>query len=355
MSQGYKVVTRKLADGTIKKYYYDRATGQPVDPDKPAPKQRQAVVKAPPPRAPKPELPKLPASAEPVTSARLFNAPPNTMGWLMKEYWHQPSTKRLTADARLIYERAMLHFAPLKNIPVEQVKRRHIAKMYGDLTDRIGMANQFLTFARVLFSFAIERDLIEFNPASHIRRVKGGHWDAWAEEDIETWMAAVDRHPPMVHLGFLIALHTGMRQGDIVSLRWSQYDGQAIRYTPNKTKKKVGRVLRVPVTPELKEALDEAKRTANGLTIISKSTGEPMTTRNFRMQIMNAALRVGCKAAPVHGLRKSAAIRLAQAGASTHEIMSITGHSSMGMVELYTQAVSQEQLAERAIARLRAK
>jgi integrase len=54
---------------------------------------------------------------------------------------------------------------------------------------------------------------------------------------------------------------------------------------------------------------------------------------------------------PPHGLRKAACRRLAEAGCSTLEIMSITGHRNLKEVETYVQAVNQKRLARAAIAK----
>jgi integrase len=54
----------------------------------------------------------------------------------------------------------------------------------------------------------------------------------------------------------------------------------------------------------------------------------------------------------VHGLRKLAAANLAEAGCSTLEIAAITGHASLGMVQLYTKSADQERMATAAIVRL---
>jgi integrase len=50
-----------------------------------------------------------------------------------------------------------------------------------------------------------------------------------------------------------------------------------------------------------------------------------------------------------HGLRKAISRRLAEAGKSPHEIMSVTGHSTLKEVERYTRAASQKLLARRAL------
>jgi integrase len=53
-----------------------------------------------------------------------------------------------------------------------------------------------------------------------------------------------------------------------------------------------------------------------------------------------------------HGLRKAAARRLAEAGASALQIAAITGHQTLAEVSRYTASAEQERLAEDAMAKL---
>jgi integrase/recombinase XerD len=54
-----------------------------------------------------------------------------------------------------------------------------------------------------------------------------------------------------------------------------------------------------------------------------------------------------------HGLRKAIAARLAERGATAHEIMAITGHQSLEEVERYTRAARKAQLADSAMSKLK--
>lgn len=56
--------------------------------------------------------------------------------------------------------------------------------------------------------------------------------------------------------------------------------------------------------------------------------------------------------AAAHGLRKAAARRLAEAGASAHEIMAVTGHRTLKEVERYTRTAAMKGLATSAMARI---
>jgi integrase len=56
---------------------------------------------------------------------------------------------------------------------------------------------------------------------------------------------------------------------------------------------------------------------------------------------------------PSHGLRKATAAALAEAGASTHEIAAVTGHTSLEEIERYTRAARKKKLADAAMAKLK--
>ncbi|MEM1102375.1 MAG: tyrosine-type recombinase/integrase, partial [Pseudomonadota bacterium] len=53
-----------------------------------------------------------------------------------------------------------------------------------------------------------------------------------------------------------------------------------------------------------------------------------------------------------HGLRKCAAVRMAEAGATTAELMAVFGWSSASQAELYTKAAERARLADRAATKL---
>ncbi|MEE4117684.1 MAG: tyrosine-type recombinase/integrase [Paracoccaceae bacterium] len=53
-----------------------------------------------------------------------------------------------------------------------------------------------------------------------------------------------------------------------------------------------------------------------------------------------------------HGLRKACARRLAEAGATAHEIMAVTGHKTLAEVQRYTETATREGLADTAMGKL---
>jgi integrase len=65
-------------------------------------------------------------------------------------------------------------------------------------------------------------------------------------------------------------------------------------------------------------------------------------------------LQIGMDGYSVHGLRKNAAVTLAEVGCEPHEIMAITGHKTLAMITHYTKRANQKRLADRAMEKWKA-
>ena len=91
----------------------------------------------------------------------------------------------------------------------------------------------------------------------------------------------------------------------------------------------------------------------NHVTIVNTHYGRPFTVDGFgqwmRDAITSAGLPLDCKP---HGLRKTAGRRLAEAGCSANEIMSVLGHKSLAEAERYTREADQEKLSTAAFLKL---
>lgn len=113
---------------------------------------------------------------------------------------------------------------------------------------------------------------------------------------------------------------------------------------------KTGTPLSLPVRAELAEIV--AATPSGNLTLLTTKTGKPYGGNDFSDQFRDwcdaAGLPSNCS---IHGLRKAAARRLAEAGCSAHEIASITGHKTLKEVERYTLSAEQARLARQAMAR----
>jgi len=117
------------------------------------------------------------------------------------------------------------------------------------------------------------------------------------------------------------ALWSGQRQGDLLRLPWSEYDGRCFRLRQSKT----GRRIVVPVGKPLRILLKRTKRRCP--MILTTTRGKPWTSDGFRTSWGKACTAAGIKGLAFHDLRGSAVVRLALADATVPKIATFTGHS----------------------------
>ena len=173
--------------------------------------------------------------------------------------------------------------------------------------------------ARVL-SWAKDRGKITVNPCERGGRVyHGTRVDfVWSVDDEAAFL---EHAPAHLHLPLLLALWTGQRQGDLLRLPWSAYDGSTIRLQQSKT----GARVVIPVAAPLKAALDAARK--HGPIILTSANARPWTEGGFRASWWLACKKAGIVGVTFNDLRGTAVTRLALVGCSEAEIATTTGHS----------------------------
>lgn len=202
------------------------------------------------------------------------------------------------------------------------------------------------TLARVL-SYAKDGGRITVNPCERGGRLySGGRADKiWTEGDLGKMFAVV---PKEIRRIIMVAIWTGQREGDILRLGWSNYDGKHIRLKQSKG----GRRVTIPVSSILKAELNEIKKA--GTVMLLNTRGRPWTPGGFRASFRKLQARAGIKGLTFHDFRGTAVVRLAIAGCTVPEIAAITGHSLKDVEAILDKHYLGRdiQLAENAIRKL---
>ena len=177
----------------------------------------------------------------------------------------------------------------------------------------------WVTLARVL-SIAKDRGRITVNPCERGGRIyKANRTERiWGETEVAKVIAVASSE---MKLALMLALWTGQSQGDLLRLRWSDYDGQRFRLTRGKT----GQAIVVRAGEPLRELLSGTK--PSGPRILTNTRGTPWTSDGFRASWRKLCKRAGVVGLSFHDLRGSAVTRLALAGCTPPEIASVTGHA----------------------------
>ena len=200
---------------------------------------------------------------------------------------------------------------------------------------------------RGLFRWAVETQMVKVDPTVGIKNPKPsrtGGYRPWTEEDV----AAYEKRWPVgtrQRVWLDVLLYTGLRRGDAVRLgRQHVRDGVATIKT-----EKTDTEVTLPILPVLAETL--AAGPCGDLAFIAGSRGQPMAKKTFSNEF-----QIACRAASVpgsaHGVRKIAATRAANAGATVAQLEAIFGWSGGRMAALYTRAADRRRLSMEAMTKL---
>lgn len=106
--------------------------------------------------------------------------------------------------------------------------------------------------------------------------------------------------------------------------------------------------LELPIHPRLKTSLETVP--SGQLLFLTTQAGAGFTAGEFGNWFRETRRSAGIENRSAHGLRKSAATRLADAGYTEAQIKAVTGHTTSKEVERYTKARDQRLLAQGAFA-----
>jgi integrase len=309
--RGINRVTKRLADGTPRTYWYAWKGGPPL--------------------CGKPGTPEFVACYNEAISHKV--APPRgTLLSVLQQYQASADFRALAKSTRRSYVALITRIEKrFGDFPLSALTDRRSRGIFMGWRDKLAASAgrrqadyAWTVLARVL-SWSFNRGLVAANPCERGGRLYRGGGRAekiWTAPDEAAFL---ERAPAHLHLALLLALWTGQRQGDLLRLPWSSYDGTHIRPRQRKTGARV--VIRVGAP--LKAALDATPKRST--IILTNSDGKPWTSDGFR-----ASWTKGCKAAGVVGvtfndLRGTAVTRLALAGCTEAEIATISGHSLRGV------------------------
>jgi integrase len=203
---------------------------------------------------------------------------------------------------------------------------------------------------RGLMAYAYSTRIVDADPTAGYRpleRIKDrGGFTTWTDDDVAAFEA---RHPvgSKARLALALLLYTGQRRGDVVLLGRQHARGDILSLTQHKTGARVA----IPVLPELRRVLDSSE--LGDLTFLVTSFGRAFTAAGFGGWFRRRCNEAGLPGLSAHGLRKCAATRFADNGATAHELMAWFGWSTLREAERYTRAADRERLARRAAAKLR--
>jgi integrase len=303
--RGLNSITKKLADGTRRTYWYAWKGGPPLRGE--------------------PGTPEFVASYN-EAAARKVVEPQGMLLAVLQGYQASAEFNGLAARTRFDYiTKIKIIEAAFGDFPLSALSDRRTRGVFMAWRDKLAAKSRrqadyaWQVFARIL-SWGHNRGLVLANPCARGGRLyRGSRADKiWTADDEAAFLKSAPAH---FHLPLLLALWTGQRQGDLLRLPWSAYDGTHIRLRQGKT----GARVVLPVGAPLKAALDAT--TKYSPLILTNSLRRPWTSHGFQTSWRIAATKAGIVGVTFHDLRGTAVTRLAVVGCTEAEIATITGHS----------------------------
>lgn len=287
------------------------------------------------------------AAMEGQTVVKAAQAPAGSISAAIAAYYGSAQFRALAKITQSTYRNTLERFRKdYGTLPLAGMRTQDVNRILADMTP--GAALHLRKRLNQIFEFASSIGLCTGNPvkdATRIkRRTKG--YRTWSEADIKDYRAHWGEDTPQ-RLAMEVLLYTGLRRADAVRIGWRHVVEDRIEIAASKT----GAELSIPIHEELWRFIKDRPRTDS--TFIITAYGEPRSEKAFTGFISDAARDAGIdgQASP-HGLRKAACRRLADAGASAHEIMSITGHTKLDEILTYTKAAEQKRLSKAAMTKM---
>jgi integrase len=283
---------------------------------------------------------------------------PPSLGWFIEKYlasdFFKPESRQAYAEGtRYNYRKhldllkARLGGGILVDLDQEAVEvySAEVAREHGPSAgdDQIATISNLWEFAKGFREFKRNGRI---NPTTRITRHYQhdgeGHL-VWPEDVIEKFDSDCPAHLQFVRMG----LHyTGQRGGDVVAMKWTDFDGKRIYVVQEKTGKKLW--LNCP--KPLLVALKREQRKTNREYIFHHAYDAPFANaQTLSHAIRNRLHALGFKDYVMHGLRKNAGMELAEAGATVEEIMAVLGHKTPKMAMFYCEQARQAVMNENAV------
>jgi integrase len=193
--------------------------------------------------------------------------------------------------------------------------------------------NRYLAALKTAFSRAVKNGKLERNPVKAVKMFKENNARVRylkVEEEAALMGEIPEEYRPII----LVALHTGLRRGELFSLKRDNIDFRTETITISRTKN--GGIRHVPMNKVVMETLRRMPTRLKSEYVFVSRLGIPINAHNFYGRVFKPALkRAGIKDFRFHDLRHTFASRLAMQGVSLLANKELMGHKTIAMTQRY--------------------
>ena len=271
----------------------------------------------------------------------------------------QNHLQKTTFEIHSIYYRNVIK-PKLGHFKIQQMTPLHIQKFINELVSQNSYSEHTIHLIYRIISASLKKakiiKLLKDNPANGITlpKIRKKEMNVWSLEQVNYFINESKKTKRLTrcYIGFLIALLTGMRQGEIMGLRWKDIDMECqiiyIRQTLTQDAEikygakndssirsihisnKLISELKVHRKRVLAEKLLLGQDYNDFDLVICTQSGKPMIPRNFRKEFYNLTEKIGLSKIRFHDLRHTHATILIQQNVNVKLISERLGHAEIG-------------------------
>jgi len=339
--------TYKMVRGERRTYWYHRSTGSRLHGE---PGSAEFIKDL--------------AAAESLTASRMAG----TFNMLVRGYTLSIEfTEKLALSTQAEYRRLLTSAETVfGDLPLAALDDPRVRRDFLDWREKVARqsgereADNRLSAISAMLTWGVDRGQIAANHLRGFKRLY--HADRaeiiWLPEHIAAFMAVA---PIEMQRALILGLHTGQREGDLLRLPWSSYDGTKISLRQGKARRsgRIAPLVEIPCTAALRRMLDGMERAS--LLILTTKTARSFKKRYFARLWDKAMDKAGLQSVllpgsdqPVelhfHDLRGTAVTLLSEAGCTPQQVATITGHSLKTVHRILERYLARTRgLAEQAI------
>ena len=265
----------------------------------------------------------------------------------------------------------------LGSIKLQELKPLHIEQFYNSMAEQVGVAGKHLAprtarqagaILKTALKQAVEvENLITINPATRVKLPKSNSVTPtpYNFSELKQFLDVARSH--RLYFYFRLSAYTGARRGELLALKWSDFDGKTINLTKNRTS--VGNEVieqnttkggnngqrRVPLDNETIEQFKEhrrrqlSERMALGEYwqdtgyVFTQENGLPLFTNTVSDLYRKLIKKAGLRHNRLHDLRHAHATELLRLGEPLHVVANRLGHRDAMVTATIYAHVSSEQ------------
>ena len=206
---------------------------------------------------------------------------------------------------------------------------KNVGKREGEINFR--SANYEIVILHHFFNYCIEREYIDKNPATGIKKLNElSRLKTLSDEDINKLIAGATNKLTKDLITFLI--YTGCRKSEALNLKWDDVDLKNDVVAIKGTKTKYDRY--IPIHSQLKELLTAIEKKSEYV-----FTGINGKVKDFRDSFKTACRNAGLKDLRIHDLRHVFASKMVMGGTSLYITGELLGHRTTQMTKRYSHLV----------------